>query len=87
MAAIKASLALLGAAYKAGYQYGKDTDDWTGGRVDKELAVCDAALRVLRGMDEKGELGSKGLEVEKAAQAVISRSITLGMVSLHIPSH
>jgi hypothetical protein len=82
MAAIKASILSLGAAYKAGYQYGSSKDDWTGERVDKELAICDAALGVLRRMDENGELGSKGLEVEKAGQAIIGRSITLGMVSL-----
>jgi hypothetical protein len=81
MAAIKASLLSLGAAYKVGYRYGDTKDDWTCERVDKELGICDAALKVLRGMDQKGQLGSKGLEVEKAAQAVIGRSITLGMVS------
>ena len=82
MAAIKASILTLGAAYKVGYQYGSSRDDWTGERVDKELAICDAALAVLRRMDEKGELGSKGVEVEKAGQAIIGRSITFGMVGL-----
>jgi len=81
MSALKVSLASLTAAYKAGFQYGGTKDDWTGERVDKELGVCDAALRTLRGMDEKGALGSKGLEVEKAGQAIIGRSLTLGMVS------
>lgn len=71
----------LATAYKVGYRYGETKDDWTGERVDKELGICDAALRVLREADERGGLGSKGLEVEKAAQAVISRTITLGMVS------
>jgi hypothetical protein len=87
MAAIKASILSLGAAYKAGYQYGSSKDDWTGEKVDKELAICDAALGVLRRMDEKGELGSKGLEVEKAGQAIIGRSFTLGMVSLFTSGH
>ena len=82
MAAIKASILTLGAAYKVGYQYGSSKDDWTGERVDKELAICDAALGVLRRRDEKGGLGSKGVEVEKAGQAIIGRSITLGMVGI-----
>jgi hypothetical protein len=82
MAAIKATLLSLGLALKAGFRYGSTTQDWTGERVDKELGVLDAALKVLRQMDENGQVGSKGVEVEKAGQAVVARSIALGMVSL-----
>lgn len=81
MAAIKTSLATLALAMKAGYTYGMDKDDWTPDRVDEQMAVCDEALRVLRELDQDGHLGSKGIEVEKAAQAIIARAMSLGMVS------
>jgi hypothetical protein len=64
MTAIKTSLASMGNAGKIGYRYGRTKDDWTSERIDKELSVCDTALGILRGMDERGELGSKGIEVE-----------------------
>lgn len=84
MAAIKTCLAIFGLAVKAGYQYGSEKpgmEEWTVERIDKEMAICDTALRVLREMDRECLLGSKGVEVEKAGQAVIAKSMTMGMVS------
>lgn len=84
MAAIKTCLASFTLAIKAGYQYGSDKlemEEWTVKRIDKEMAVCDMALRVLREMDREGLLGTKGVEVEKAGQAVTAKSMTMGMVS------
>lgn len=81
MTAVKTSLASLSLAMKAGVTYGTDEDDWTTERVDGEMAICDVALRTLRQLDEAGKLGDKGIEVEKAGQAVIARAMSLGMVS------
>jgi hypothetical protein len=82
MSAIKASLSSLGNAARLGYQYGKTIDEWSVERVDKEMSVCDAGLGILRDMNEKKQLGTKGIEVEKIGQAIISRSVSLGMVSI-----
>jgi hypothetical protein len=84
MGAVKSSLVTLGLAIKAGYQYGVSKpglEEWTSERMDKEMAVCDTAVRVLREMDRAGLLGDKGVEVEKAGQAVIAKSMAMGMVS------
>ena len=80
MGIVKTSTASLQAAIKLGYQYGATKDEWTSERVDKEMGLCDAALRVLRGMNARRDLGNAAIEVEKAGQAVIARSIALGMV-------
>jgi len=82
MGIVKTSTASLQAAIKLGYQYGATKDEWTSERVDKEMGLCDAALRVLRGMTARKDLGNGAIEVEKAGQAVIARSIALGMVGL-----
>jgi hypothetical protein len=82
MGVFKTCLASLQSAIKIGYHYGETKDDWTPERVDKELGLCDAALRVLRGMNARKELGSGAMEVEKAGQAVIAKAIALGMVGL-----
>lgn len=80
MAIVKASVTTLASASKAGYVYGIEKDEWTTERIDKEMAVCEAAIGVLRELGVKGLLGTKTMEVEKAAQAVIAKSISLSMV-------
>jgi hypothetical protein len=65
MSALKDALASLGKAAQSGYTYGATHDTWNSDLVGTEIAICDTALRVLRGMDEKGQLQNKGVEVER----------------------
>ena len=85
MSAIKASLATFTSAVKAGYSYGSSRpglEEWTTEKIDKDMSICDTALRILRQMDREELLGGKGVEVEKASQAVSAKSMTMGMVSI-----
>lgn len=45
------------------------------------MSMCETALRVLRDMNDKGQLGGKGVEVERAAQGFVAKCLHLGMVS------
>jgi hypothetical protein len=45
------------------------------------MSMCETALRVLRDMNDKGALGGKGVEVERAAQGFVAKCLHLGMVS------
>lgn len=60
---------------------GKETEseEWTDERVDVLLQTCEIALRILREMDQ-GQLGAKGIEVEKAGLGVIGKCLAMGMV-------
>lgn len=84
MTALKSSLTILYEPAKLGYKYGADHAAWNTERVDKEMSVCDAAMLVLREADEKGQIARKGIEVERAGQAVVNRAIALDMVSPRI---
>lgn len=82
MDAIKSAIPNLSRACKSGYQYGsRPTDGWDEEKVERETGVCGLALEVLREMDERKQLGDKGIEVEKAGQGVVAKMLSLGMVS------
>ncbi|RSH95601.1 hypothetical protein EHS25_000693 [Saitozyma podzolica] len=54
-------------------------DQWDAKRVQSVMSMCETALRVLRDMNDKGALGGKGVEVERAAQGFVAKCLHLGM--------
>ncbi|GFZ46379.1 hypothetical protein JCM24511_04626 [Saitozyma sp. JCM 24511] len=54
-------------------------DQWDAKRVQSVMSMCETALRVLRDMNDKGQLGGKGVEVERAAQGFVAKCLHLGM--------
>ena len=87
MTALNISAKALGAATQAAWKSGssakeKDGVVYDAQSVEWDVRICGMAVKLLRGFDEQGKLGEKGLEVEKAAQGVAARCISLGLVSL-----
>lgn len=84
MLAINDCMKSLNSAVQAGYRYkgGKLILDWTEDTVMGLVEKCEASLRSLRAQGERGELGSKTVEVERAAQGVVGKCLSLGMVHL-----
>ncbi len=54
---------------------------WTGESVSATVEACAQALETLRELDQQGEIKNKGLEIERGASGLISRCISIGMVS------
>jgi len=82
MQAINDGIKSLNQAVQAGYRHGsgKRIEEWTEQRVMAAVETCEEALRSLRVQEEKGELGSKGIEVERAAQGLVGKCLGLAMV-------
>ena len=76
----------LSLAAKAGYRHNGDkmTPEWTEEKVTGIVEKCEAALRSVRAQGEKGELGTKLIEVERAAQGLVGKCLSLAMVRLNI---
>ena len=82
MQAINDSLKSLTLAKQAGYRHGaaKRSEDWTEDRVMCSVKTCEAAFRSLRKQEMIGELGNRGIEVERAGQCLVGKCLGLAMV-------
>jgi hypothetical protein len=91
MAVINAKVKSLSSVIASGYKFSPDSpskeckaDDgntWDDGSVRVVLDYTAKALEVLRKLDEEGALGAKGMEVDRASQALISKLVLMNMVS------
>lgn len=87
MSCINSTIKNLGQAVTAGYKHSDatlvksaDGTDISSEKVDEWMTTCEIAVDVLRGVNVKKALGSKALEVEKAAVSVSLKAVALGMV-------
>lgn len=91
MTVINAKVKSLSSVIASGYKFSPDStskeckaDDgntWDDESVRVVLDYTAKALEVLRKLDEEGALGAKGMEVDRASQALISKLILMNMVS------
>ena len=89
MGAINETLKSLSGATAAGYKHGPSaqpssvsTDKtWTEEGVEKAVATCELAIKVLREIAAEGKLGSKVVEVDRAELGLAGKCVLLGMVS------
>ena len=82
MAAINASLKILNEAIQSGFKASStsQSSDMTV-RVERNVEITETAMRALRELENDGKMGSQIGQISKAGQAIISRIISLGMVS------
>jgi hypothetical protein len=91
MAVINAKVKSLSSVIASGYRFSPgstskeckadDGNTWDDESVRVVLDYTAKALEVLRKLDEEGALGAKGMEVDRASQALISKLILMNMVS------
>ena len=80
--AVNDSLKIMTLAIHAGYRHGsaKRIEEWTEEKVMCTVKTCEAALKSLRKQEVVGELGDRGVEVERAGQCLVVRCLALAMV-------